>query len=208
MAELKVIRAQHQDHKREWRLRLDPLGQALNAIATWFERIFPDRPPSVQAVFHDSDGLAKIIQFLFKNARPAFLKRKPSSSVRNDSPCQRVGVNENVEHVAILTGRLVAGDWLLVENDLSLRPRCGQVELLTDTRKHAGIRDSAGVAFVDSCTQRGKFRLMLLFFALQRAQYFRTRFHSARSQPWLSQGSSGQIHVSRGNPQHNMVSKA
>jgi len=111
MTKLKIIRSQHQDHKSEWRLRLDPLGQALNSVAPRFERIFPDRPAPVQAIFRNSDGLAEIIQFLLENAWPAGFKRKASSRVWDDSPGQGVGVNENVEHVAILTGRLVAGDW-------------------------------------------------------------------------------------------------
>jgi hypothetical protein len=71
---------------------------------------------------HDGGGEARI-EIIPEQAAPAKSTATPSgncglSKNAHDSPGQGVGVNENVEHVAILAGRLVAGDRLRIFSDL------------------------------------------------------------------------------------------
>src|SRR6266481_7028660 len=51
-----------------------------------------------------------------------------------------------------------------------LARRSGKLQGLTDTPKYVTLGDTAGVAFVDSRSQRGKLRFVLLFLALQSPQ--------------------------------------
>jgi hypothetical protein len=42
MAELKVVRSQHKDDERQWRIDLNALCEALKPVPTWFEWVVPD----------------------------------------------------------------------------------------------------------------------------------------------------------------------
>ncbi len=95
-----------------------------------------------------------------------------------------------------------------------LGPRSGQVQFLADTREHVVIGDPTGIAFLDSRTQSGKLRLMLLFFALQRSQcrthHFARVFVAATLDFGLNQifESSVKFTLRRGNPQPSTIRKA
>jgi len=46
-------------------MNLDPLRQTLQAIAAGLERIFPNGPPAVQAIFDYSYAMTEARQFIF-----------------------------------------------------------------------------------------------------------------------------------------------
>jgi hypothetical protein len=56
--------------------------------------------------------------------------------------------------------------------------RCWEFECFANTRKHVALGDATGVTFINRCPQGGKFRLILLLFALQGPQ--RRAHHFAR----------------------------
>src|SRR5690348_12879996 len=70
MAELKIVRSEHQDDERQRRMALDALPQTDETVPARFERIFPYCPAAVQTIFHNAYPLAGGVQCVFKDARP------------------------------------------------------------------------------------------------------------------------------------------
>src|ERR1700693_3232649 len=77
---------------------LDALRQTQQSITAWFERIFPNRAPAVQAILDYSHAMAKIAQPVLEDPGPTFVKRQPLAGIRNNSPSQRVRVNKKLMH--------------------------------------------------------------------------------------------------------------
>ena len=75
MRKLKVVGAEHQDHQCQRRVDLDSLLQALQAVSTWLEGIFPDCPPAVETILDHAHAPVMAIQFVFQHTGPAFVKR-------------------------------------------------------------------------------------------------------------------------------------
>src|SRR5215203_984669 len=98
MDRLEVVRAQHQDDERERRIDLHALLDSGPAVAARFERIVPDRPPTVEAVLDDADSSTGTNQFGLEHARPPLCKRQPPPRAWNDAPAQRIAIDENLLH--------------------------------------------------------------------------------------------------------------
>jgi hypothetical protein len=79
-------------------MHFNALRQTLQTVSPGLERIFPNRASAVYTIFGEPHAAAKIIQFIFQDSRPAFVKGESLARVRNDSPSQRIAVNENVVH--------------------------------------------------------------------------------------------------------------
>jgi hypothetical protein len=79
-------------------MHFDALRQTIQAISPGFEWIFPNRAPAIQTILDEPHAMAQLIQFIFKDSRPAFLKGKSLPRVRNDSPSQRITIDKNVMH--------------------------------------------------------------------------------------------------------------
>jgi hypothetical protein len=86
MAELEVVRPQHQDHQRQRRTDLDALLQPIHPISTRLERILPDRTPSIQAILNHSYSQAGVVQLALQYAGPTLVKRQPITEIGNDAP--------------------------------------------------------------------------------------------------------------------------
>jgi len=55
------------------------------AISTRLERIVPNSAATVEAVFHDSDTMANIVECIFEDAGPAIVKSEAVAGIGNDS---------------------------------------------------------------------------------------------------------------------------
>ena len=77
-------------------MHLDALCQTLQAIAAWLERIFPNSPPAVQAIFDYSYAMIQARQFIFEDTGPTLVQGQPLTCVRNDSPSERISVDKNL----------------------------------------------------------------------------------------------------------------
>src|SRR5216683_2744241 len=96
MRKLKIICSQQQNHERQRGMFFHALRQTHQAVAPRLERIFPNGAPAIQAILGESHAMAEFMQLVFKDSWPAFFKGKPLACVRNNSPSQRIGIDENV----------------------------------------------------------------------------------------------------------------
>jgi hypothetical protein len=96
MSELKIVRPQHQDHQRQRRINLNALADPFQSTATRFERVVPNRPPPVHAIFNHPDLVPRRIQRIFHHAWPALFKRQSFTSTGNNPPAQRIGIHQNL----------------------------------------------------------------------------------------------------------------
>ena len=72
---LKVIRAEHQDDEREWRVHLYFLSKSSESVATRQEGVFKHGSTAVQAILQNPDLESSLHQDPFEDAWPALIKR-------------------------------------------------------------------------------------------------------------------------------------
>jgi hypothetical protein len=75
------------------------LRQACQAVSPRLEWVFPYGAPAIQAIFGEPHATSILVQLIFEHSRPAFLERQSLARIRNDSPSQRITVNEDVLHL-------------------------------------------------------------------------------------------------------------
>ena len=99
MAELEIIRSEHQDDQRQRRMNFHALCQTFETVPARLEWIVPHRAAPIQAVFHHAYSPGGGVHFAFKNARPTLIEGQSVTRAGDDAPGQRVGVNENLLHL-------------------------------------------------------------------------------------------------------------
>src|ERR1051326_1293439 len=77
-------------------MRFDPLRQSDRAVSARLEGVVPNCAPTVEAIFNNAHVVAEAIQLDFQHARPALLEWQAPARIRNDSPGQRIGINEDL----------------------------------------------------------------------------------------------------------------
>ena len=102
MHRLKVIGTEHQDDKGKRRVYFDSLSQTNKPISAWFEWIIPRGATTVEAILDHANLLAGGAKSDFHYARPAFLERQALTRGGNDSPRQRVGIDEDLSHISFV----------------------------------------------------------------------------------------------------------
>src|SRR5688572_16298102 len=97
---LKVVRTEHEDYQREGRVDLHALLDAVQCVAPWLERIVPRRSAAVEAVFDHTDLVTGIDERPLHDAGPALVERETTARVRDDSPRQRITVDQDLQHLS------------------------------------------------------------------------------------------------------------
>lgn len=95
---LEVVRPQHHNDHRQWRIHLNALLNAETSVATWLERILPDSSPTIQAVLDDPHVMARSKKFGLDYTWPPRHEWKPLPGIGNDPPGQGIGVDQDLIH--------------------------------------------------------------------------------------------------------------
>ncbi len=98
MRKLKIVCSEHQNDKRQRRIDLNALRKPLQPVSARLKGIIKNCPPAIQAIFNDSHPQSGSVQPVFKNPGPSLIKSKSISTVGNNSPSQRVAVDEDLVH--------------------------------------------------------------------------------------------------------------
>jgi len=83
---LEVIRTEHEDDERQRRVHLDFLSKPQQPVAPRQERIFEDRPATVQAILQNSYPTPAFQQRAFEYARPSLIKAQSLAGRGDDAP--------------------------------------------------------------------------------------------------------------------------
>jgi hypothetical protein len=83
---LEVIRTQHEDDKRQWRVHLDLLSKSQQSVAPRQEWIFEDRSTAIKAIFQNAYLPLALQQRAFEHARPTLTEGQSLACRGDDSP--------------------------------------------------------------------------------------------------------------------------
>jgi hypothetical protein len=95
---LKVVGTEHHDHQRKRRVDLDALREPDQSIAARLERIVPHGAPAIEAILDHAHGATVRVELVLQNARPACVELEAPAGIGDDSPGQRIGVDQDLLH--------------------------------------------------------------------------------------------------------------
>lgn len=95
---LEVICPQHDDDKAQGGIHFDPLFNAYQSIASGLERILPNCPPSIEAIFDDANLCPSVGQGALHHAGPTRVEREPFPGIGNNTPAQGIAEDQDLMH--------------------------------------------------------------------------------------------------------------